>query len=111
MLDYDQDGWIDLMVANDTQPNKLYRNQRDGTFQDIAVKAGVAFSQDGADPGDLRPVPARRIAGGHFGGNNSMRSPRNAVGRPHEFAETAEVKVQMRAGHLDWKRLYFALRH
>jgi hypothetical protein len=47
MLDYDQDGWIDLMVANDTQPNKLYRNQRDGTFQDIAVKAGVAFSEDG----------------------------------------------------------------
>jgi hypothetical protein len=47
MLDYDQDGWIDLLVANDTQPNKLYRNQRDGTFQDIAVKAGVAFSEDG----------------------------------------------------------------
>ncbi|MGA2131705.1 MAG: CRTAC1 family protein [Bryobacteraceae bacterium] len=47
MLDYDQDGWIDLMVANDTQPNKLYRNQRDGTFLDIAVKAGVAFSEDG----------------------------------------------------------------
>jgi hypothetical protein len=47
MLDYDQDGWIDLMVANDTQPNKLYRNQRDGTFQDIAVRAGVAFSEDG----------------------------------------------------------------
>jgi len=47
MLDYDQDGWIDLMVANDTQPNKLYRNQRDGTFIDIAVRAGVAFSEDG----------------------------------------------------------------
>jgi enediyne biosynthesis protein E4 len=47
MLDYDADGWIDLLVANDTQPNKLYHNQRDGTFQDIAVKAGVAFSEDG----------------------------------------------------------------
>jgi hypothetical protein len=47
MMDYDLDGWIDLFVANDTQPNKLYRNQRDGTFQDIAVKAGVAFSEDG----------------------------------------------------------------
>jgi hypothetical protein len=47
MLDYDQDGWPDLFVANDTQPNKLYRNMRDGTFQDVALKAGVAFSEDG----------------------------------------------------------------
>ncbi len=47
MMDYDQDGWIDLFVANDTQPNKLYRNKRDGTFEDVALKAGVAFSEDG----------------------------------------------------------------
>jgi enediyne biosynthesis protein E4 len=47
MLDYDQDGWPDLFVANDTQPNKLYRNQRDGTFKDVAVDAGVAFSTEG----------------------------------------------------------------
>jgi len=47
MLDYDQDGWPDLLVANDTQPNKLYRNQRNGTFKDVAVEAGIAFSADG----------------------------------------------------------------
>jgi len=47
MLDHDQDGWIDLFVANDTQPNKLYQNKRDGTFEDVALKAGVAFSEDG----------------------------------------------------------------
>ncbi len=47
MLDYDRDGWPDLLVANDTQPNKLYRNRRDGTFEDVAVRAGVAFSEDG----------------------------------------------------------------
>ncbi len=47
MLDYDEDGWPDLMLANDTQPNKLYRNQRNGTFKDVAVEAGVAFSNDG----------------------------------------------------------------
>ena len=46
-LDYNGDGWPDLMVANDTQPNKLYRNQRNGTFKDVAVEAGVAFSNDG----------------------------------------------------------------
>src|SRR5713226_2423464 len=47
MLDYDQDGWPDLLVANDTQPNKLYRNQRNGTFKDVAVDAGIAFSAEG----------------------------------------------------------------
>jgi hypothetical protein len=47
MLDYDQDGWPDLLVANDTQPNKLYRNQRNGKFKDVAVEAGLAFSTEG----------------------------------------------------------------
>lgn len=60
VLDYDQDGWPDLFVANDTQPNKLYRNLRNGRFQEVAVRAGVAFSEDGkarggmgVDAGDL----------------------------------------------------------
>ena len=47
LVDHDQDGWPDILVANDTQPNKLYRNQRNGTFKDIALEAGVAFSDDG----------------------------------------------------------------
>jgi len=47
MLDYDQDGWPDLLVANDTQPNKLYRNLRNGKFRDVAVEAGLAFSSEG----------------------------------------------------------------
>jgi len=47
MLDYDQDGWPDLLVANDTQPNKLYRNMHNGTFKDVAVDAGIAFSAEG----------------------------------------------------------------
>jgi len=47
MMDYDLDGWPDVFVANDTQPNKLYHNNRDGTFSETAVTAGVAFSEDG----------------------------------------------------------------
>ena len=47
LLDYDQDGWPDLIVANDTQPNKLYRNNRNGTFKEVGVEAGIAFSTDG----------------------------------------------------------------
>ncbi|MFZ0538270.1 MAG: CRTAC1 family protein [Candidatus Sulfotelmatobacter sp.] len=47
MLDENADGWPDLLVANDTQPNKLYRNQRNGTFKDAAVELGLAFSSEG----------------------------------------------------------------
>jgi hypothetical protein len=41
------DGWPDLIVANDTQPNKLYRNLKNGRFQDVGVESGLAFSMDG----------------------------------------------------------------
>ena len=37
LLDYDQDGWPDVLIANDTQPNKLYRNLHNGKFKDVAV--------------------------------------------------------------------------
>ena len=47
LLDDTHDGWPDIIVANDTQPNKLYRNQRNGTFKDVAVEAGLAFSSEG----------------------------------------------------------------
>ena len=47
LIDDNRDGWPDLLVANDTQPNKLYRNQHDGTFKDAAVEAGLAFSAEG----------------------------------------------------------------
>jgi len=47
VLDYDNDGWPDLLFSNDTQPNKLYRNNGNGTFIEKAVVAGVAFSEDG----------------------------------------------------------------
>jgi hypothetical protein len=47
VLDYDQDGWPDLFFANDTQPNKLYHNNGNGTFTEKGVVSGVAFSEDG----------------------------------------------------------------
>jgi hypothetical protein len=47
MLDYNGDGWPDLLFANDTQPNKLYVNNKNGTFTERAVQAGIAFSEDG----------------------------------------------------------------
>ncbi len=53
VLDYNGDGWVDLFVANDTQPNKLYRNNKNGTFTDEAVEAGVAFSEEGVARGAM----------------------------------------------------------
>ncbi|MCS6886313.1 MAG: CRTAC1 family protein [Acidobacteriota bacterium] len=47
VLDYDRDGWPDIFVANDTEPNKLYHNERDGKFSEQGVAAGVAFSEAG----------------------------------------------------------------
>jgi hypothetical protein len=47
ILDYNGDGWPDILIANDTQPNKLYLNKKDGTFEERGVPAGIAFSEDG----------------------------------------------------------------
>lgn len=73
MLDYDDDGWMDLFVANDTQPNKLYRNNHDGTFTDSAVNAGVAYGESGttragmgADAGDYDHSGRQGLIVGNF---------------------------------------------
>jgi enediyne biosynthesis protein E4 len=47
LLDYDDDGWLDLFITNDTQPNKLYRNNHNGTFTESGFSAGIAFSDAG----------------------------------------------------------------
>jgi hypothetical protein len=52
-FDYDEDGWLDLYVANDSTPNYLYQNQKNGTFKEIAFPMGVAVSQDGAEQGSM----------------------------------------------------------
>jgi hypothetical protein len=53
VLDYNGDGWPDIFVSNDTQPNKLYRNNRNGTFVEEGLPAGVAFGEDGVARGAM----------------------------------------------------------
>jgi hypothetical protein len=65
-LDFDNDGWVDVYVANDSNPSTLYRNSRDGTFTDIAVGAGCAYSQDG------KPQAGMGVAVGDYDRNGSM---------------------------------------
>ena len=47
LVEYDADPWPDVFVANDTQPNKLYRNNGNGTFTELGLKAGLALSEEG----------------------------------------------------------------
>ncbi len=73
LLDYDNDGWLDLFVSNDTQPNKLYRNNRNGTFSEVGLAAGVAFSDAGraragmgTDAGDYDHSGRQSLVIGNF---------------------------------------------
>ena len=52
-FDYDEDGRIDIAVANDTQPNFLFKNRGDGTFAEVGALTGVAFSEDGVARGAM----------------------------------------------------------
>ena len=54
-LDMDGDGWLDLYVANDSTPNYLYMNRKDGTFEESGFFMGVAVSEDGGESWLRRP--------------------------------------------------------
>ncbi|MBI3450548.1 MAG: CRTAC1 family protein [Acidobacteria bacterium] len=53
VLDFDGDGWPDVAIANDTQPNYLYRNNHDGTFKEVGRESGIAFSETGVARGAM----------------------------------------------------------
>lgn len=83
VFDYNNDGWSDLFVANDTEPNKLYKNNGNGTFTDEGLTAGVAFSEAGTpragmgvDAADYDDTGRQGIVIGNFT-NESMALYRN----------------------------------
>ena len=100
LVDYDNDGWLGLFIANDTEPNKLYRNNHDGTFTDVGLAAGVAYSESGTaragmgtDAGDYDNSGRQSLIIGNFT-NESMalyhndgsglftdRAPTSGIGR------------------------------
>jgi len=65
-LDFDNDGWVDVYVANDSNPSALYRNNHDGTFTDVGVASGCAYSQDG------KPQAGMGVAIGDYDRNGTM---------------------------------------
>lgn len=65
-LDFDEDGWTDIYVACDTTPNILYRNNRDGTFEDVAMISGVALSDNGREQAGMGVAAADYDLDGHL---------------------------------------------
>ena len=65
-VDFDNDGWLDVYVANDSNPSALYHNNRNGTFTDIGITAGCAYSQDG------KPQAGMGVAIGDYDRNGTL---------------------------------------
>jgi hypothetical protein len=65
-LDFDNDGFLDIYVANDSEPNFLWRNKGNGTFEDVAMEAGCAVTADG------RPQSSMGIAVGDYNNDGWM---------------------------------------
>jgi hypothetical protein len=65
-FDYDQDGWPDLYVANDSGPNYLYHNLHNGTFKEVGFPLGVALSSDGNEQGSMGIAIGDYDSSGHF---------------------------------------------
>jgi hypothetical protein len=65
-FDYNDDGWLDLFVANDSSPKFFYINQKNGTFKEAGFPMGVAVSEDGAEQGSMG------VAVGDYTGNGRL---------------------------------------
>lgn len=92
--DFDQDGWLDIIVANDTVQNFLFHNQQNGSFEEFGAPAGVAFDMDGnargamgIDVGSFRNDDGLGIAIGNF--SNEMTALYVSEGGEMTFVDEA----------------------
>ena len=98
VLDYNGDLWPDVFVANDTQPNKLYRNTRDGKFVEAGLEAGLAFSEDGraragmgTDAADLDNSGIPSVVVTNFSGEMIGLYTPSGAGRYRDRAATSDL--------------------
>jgi hypothetical protein len=103
LADFNRDGWVDLVVTNDTQPNYLYLNQADGTFEEVGAIAGVAFDEGGraragmgVDVADTGNDGRLAVAIGNFSAEATslytMIDAETAPGEPPFFTDEAGSK-------------------
>jgi hypothetical protein len=93
-VDLDRDGWIDLVVANDTVQNFVFHNQRNGTFREIGAAAGIAFDSAGNARGAMgidaahhRNDATLAVSIGNFA--NEMTAFYCSANQPLQFFDTA----------------------
>ena len=108
LLDYDLDAWPDVFVANDTQPNKLYRNNGNGTFTELGLQAGLAFSEEGraragmgVDAADVDNSGQPSVVVTNFSGRDArplQAGRRRAVRRTCRRAPTSAARRGTRSG-------------
>lgn len=127
-LDFDNDGWTDIYVANDSNASALYRNNQDGTFTDIGVRAGCSYSQDGKTQagmgvaiGDYDRNGFMDIFKTNFAGDTSTLYSNMGTGLCEDMTFSAGLGVNTRwlgwgAGFLDldndgWLDLFLANGH
>lgn len=98
--DVDNDGWPDIIVANDTEPNFLYHNQGDGTFKEIGGETGMALSEHGTsragmgiDVADVRNNGAPEILITNFSGEQLTLYRRDASGFFSDVAARSGVGI------------------
>ena len=94
-VDLDGDGWIDIIVANDTVQNLVFRNEKNGMFREIGARSGIAFDSFGATRGAMgidtarfREDDALAVAIGNFA--NEMNSLYVTQSDPLHFADEAD---------------------
>jgi enediyne biosynthesis protein E4 len=98
--DYNNDGWLDLAIARDKEPNSLYRSNGNGTFTDVAVEVGVAYSTSGTvrsgmgiDTADIANDGHEAILIGNLPSEGHALYTADAEGR---FSDTADAAGLLR---------------
>jgi enediyne biosynthesis protein E4 len=111
-LDFDEDGWPDIYVACDSTPSILYRNNRDGTFTDVAVLAGAAFNEDGKEQAGMGSTIADFNGDGHldifktnFSDDTSTLYRNNGNGTFDDLTTAAGLGLHTQ--YLGWGTMFF----